>query len=125
MTEPSTESAERERLHAALEIVGDRWSLAIVEAVLSGRTRFGTLQDAVPGLAPNILSARLRHLAEAGVLVARPYQRRPARFDYEVTARGARLVRAIEALRDWDADPSGDDVCPTCGRPMPADTTWV
>lgn len=109
-------------------MVGDRWSLAIVDAVMSGNTRFGTLLDAIDGLAPNILSRRLRHLVDAQILVARPYQHRPPRFDYEITPRGARLLHAIEALGAWDEGAGADvDVCPTCGRPtaVGGPTTWV
>ena len=49
-------------LEAALERVGDRWSLLLVEALLAGPRRFNELGEAVPGIAPNILTDRLRRL---------------------------------------------------------------
>ncbi len=81
--------------------VGDRWSLPIVAVLLDGPARFNDVLDALPGLAPNILSRRLKHLAAEGILVARPYQRRPLRVRYELTARGAALAPAAGALADW------------------------
>ena len=98
-------------LAQALEVVGDRWSLAVVDAVLRGRHRFGQLLDAIDGLAPNILSRRLRHLEAAGLVVARAYQHRPPRFAYEPTDRARALAPVIAELRAWaGGDPeSGDD----------------
>ncbi|MCP5028429.1 MAG: helix-turn-helix transcriptional regulator [Actinomycetia bacterium] len=104
-------------LDRALEQVGDRWSLAIIEAVLAGHHRFGELESAIPGLAANILSQRLRHLEAAGVLTARPYQRRPPRFAYEATDRGRSLGPAIDALAAWG---TGE------GRPEPDEgVVWI
>ena len=65
-------------LEAALERVGDRWSLLIVEALLDGPRRFSELGEALPGIAPNILTDRLRRLEREGIVVATPYQQRPA-----------------------------------------------
>ena len=88
--------------------VGDRWSLPIVAVLLDGPRRFNDLLDALPGLAPNILSRRLKLLAAEGVLVARPYQKRPLRLRYELTAAGAALAPAAEALDRWSAQRTGD-----------------
>ena len=49
-------------LEAALDRVGDRWSLLLVEALLDGARRFGELREVLPGIAPNILTDRLRRL---------------------------------------------------------------
>ena len=59
-------------LAAALERVGDRWSLLLVEALLPGARRFGELSEAVPGIAPNILADRLRRLESGRVVGPRP-----------------------------------------------------
>ena len=67
-------------LSDALTTVGDRWTLMVVAALLDGPRRFGELQAQVSGIAPNVLSQRLRHLEHNGLLVARPYSRRPPRF---------------------------------------------
>src|SRR3954463_259610 len=82
-------------LHHALSRIGDKWSLLLVAALLDGPKRFGDLLEAAPGIAPNILSQRLRHLEREALVVARPYSERPPRFSYELTASGAELAGAL------------------------------
>jgi len=103
----------------ALARVGDRWTLLVVDALLSGPKRFGDLSDEISGLAPNILTSRLRHLEREALLVARPYSERPPRFVYELTASGHELAGALRLLADWGSrgsdDPEGlrHEVCGT------------
>jgi DNA-binding HxlR family transcriptional regulator len=111
-------------LAAALERVGDRWSLLVVEALLDGSRRFGELQDLLPAIAPNILTDRLRRLEREGVLVARPYQQRPPRMEYELTSAGHDLAGALRLLADWGArraegEPLRHELCGT-----PLDARW-
>jgi DNA-binding HxlR family transcriptional regulator len=94
---------ETSALGEALDRVGDRWTLLLVEALLDGPRRFGDLQEAVPRIAPNVLSQRLRHLERETLVVARPYSRRPPRFTYELTESGAELAGALRLLADWGA----------------------
>jgi DNA-binding HxlR family transcriptional regulator len=96
-TTPATALAE------ALERVGDRWTLLVIEALLAGPRRFGDLQDDVPGIAPNILTQRLRHLEREALVVSRPYSERPPRFVYELTSAGDELAGALRLLADWGA----------------------
>jgi DNA-binding HxlR family transcriptional regulator len=110
-------------LGTALDRVGDRWSLLLVEALLTGSRRFGELAEAVPGIAPNILSDRLRRLTRAGILVATPYSRRPVRMEYALTADGRELAGALHLLADWGVrhgatgEPLRHEVC---GTPLEA-----
>jgi DNA-binding HxlR family transcriptional regulator len=90
-------------LAEALERVGDRWTLLIVEALLDGPRRFGDLQEAVIGIAPNILTQRLRHLEREAIVLSRPYSERPPRLAYELTAAGGELAGALRLLSDWGA----------------------
>jgi DNA-binding HxlR family transcriptional regulator len=90
-------------LSEALERVGDRWTLLIVEALLDGPRRFGDLQEAVQGIAPNILTQRLRHLEREAIVLSRPYSERPPRLAYELSAAGAELAGALRLLADWGA----------------------
>ena len=94
-------------LEAALERIGDRWSPRIVEALLEGPRRYGDLQDAVAGIAPNILAVRLRRLEADGLLVATAYVERPPRFEYRLTAEGRALGGALRLLADWGARHGG------------------
>ena len=75
-------------LAAALERVGDRWSLLLIEALLDGPRRFGELSESVSGIAPNILSERLKRLEGERILRATPYSERPPRFTYALTDEG-------------------------------------
>jgi DNA-binding HxlR family transcriptional regulator len=90
-------------LELALERVGDRWSLLVVEALLEAPRRFNELQDVVAGIAPNILADRLRRLEREGVVLARPYQERPPRLEYSLSAAGRDLAGALRLLADWGA----------------------
>ena len=65
-------------LDRALTRVGDRWTLLLVEALLDGPLRYGELADAVTGIAPNILAARLKRLEQDGLVTATPYSRAAA-----------------------------------------------
>jgi DNA-binding HxlR family transcriptional regulator len=121
-------------LAAALDSVGDRWTLLVVEALLDGPRRFGDLQEALPGIAPNVLTHRLRRLESEGLAVAQPYSERPQRFVYELTDGGRELAGALRLLADWgarhrdSADPPRHDACgtpleahwwcPTCEHPV-------
>ena len=106
-------------LSEALKRVGDRWTLLIVEALLDGPRRFGDLEEKVEGIAPNILTQRLRHLEREAIVVSRPYSERPPRVAYELSASGAELAGALRLLSDWgarsadEAEPLRHSVCDT------------
>jgi len=123
MTDAPSTDRPRLPLEAALDRVGDRWSLLVVEALLDGPRRFGELGEILPGIAANILTDRLRRLERAGILRSSPYQERPTRLAYELTADGRALASALRLLADWGARRS-DDVEPlrhaTCGTPLEA-----
>ena len=127
----AAEPDEQSALERAVARVGDRWALLVVHALLEGARRFGELQERLPGIAPNVLSQRLKHLEREGVLVARPYSIRPPRFAYELTASGHELAGALRLLAQWGgADAGGAGLhhracgtalearwwCPTCDR---------
>ena len=133
MAGPTTRR-EPSPLEAALDRVGDRWSLLIVEALLDGPRRFNELSEAVAGIAPNILTDRLRRLERERIVVSMPYQQRPPRMSYSLTAAGQDLASALRVLGDWgargtpDAEPTRHGrcgtpletrwFCPTCGEPV-------
>ncbi len=126
-------------LGAALERVGDRWSLLLVERLLDGPARFNDLLAGVPGIAPNILSERLRRLERERVVHSVPYSARPVRMEYALTADGRDLASALRLLSDWggrrpvDGEASHEALrhdacgtslearwyCPTCERSVP------
>ena len=109
-------------LQTALDRVGDRWCLLVVESLLDGPLRFNDLQAALPGIAPNILSDRLKRLERERVLLARPYSERPLRLSYELTADGLELAGALRLLADWGSRADSSDALrhQTCGTPLEA-----
>jgi DNA-binding HxlR family transcriptional regulator len=113
---------ERSPLSEALAAVGDRWTLLLVEALLDGPRRFGELEAAVEGIAPNILTQRLKRLEQEGLAIAHPYSERPRRVVYELTAGGRELAGALRLLTDWGARHSGGEPVrhQACGTPLEA-----
>src|ERR1700761_2895834 len=85
---------------AALEIVGDRWSLLVVREVHFGNHRFSEIARHT-GAPRDRLAARLKALVAAGVLEQRPYQDSPPRLGYYLTAAGRDLVPVLQALLQW------------------------
>jgi DNA-binding HxlR family transcriptional regulator len=130
MAETGAESTAS-ALDAALGRVGDRWSFLVVETLLQGPRRFNDLAAAIPGIAPNILTDRLRRLEREGVVVGRTYSERPARVAYALTEDGQELAGVLRLLAAWGSGASGAEglrhftcgsllearwYCPTCAR---------
>jgi DNA-binding HxlR family transcriptional regulator len=84
----------------ALEVIGERWSLLIVRAVMHGNRRFGEIQGSL-GIARNVLSSRLERLIEEEILERRAYQESPPRHEYFLTEKGLDLWPALIALLHW------------------------
>ena len=112
-------------LDQALATVGDRWTLLVIAALLEGPRRFGELQEAIPGVATNVLTQRLRVLQEEGLISAEPYSTKPARYSYELSQAGSELAGALRLLADWagrhraDVEPLRHSVCGT-----PLEAAW-
>lgn len=87
-------------LAAALDVVGDRWTMLLLRELFGGARRFGELARALPGLSTALLSARLRDLERDG-LVRRGRPGRDGAGGYLLTAQGAELGDALAALAAW------------------------
>jgi DNA-binding HxlR family transcriptional regulator len=85
----------------SLELIGDRWTLLIVRDLLPGTRRFQDLLASLPGIAPNILSDRLKLMEEHELVSRRLYSEHPPRAEYELTAKGKDLGLVIGALAAW------------------------
>jgi len=119
-------------LEEAVARVGDRWTLLLVSALLDGPRRFNDLVDDVGGIAPNVLSQRLRQLEQHGIVVATPYSIRPPRFVYQLTGSGLELAGVLRLLAQWGAGQGPSSEAggaagggeplrhPACGTPMEA-----
>src|SRR5262249_50499555 len=84
-----------------LELIGDRWTLLIVRDLLPGTRRFQDLLESLPGVAPNILSDRLKLMEAPGLIGRRFYSAHPPRAEYELTAKGKELGVIVGALAAW------------------------
>ena len=100
-----TSEPEDDGLAAALEVVGQRWALRIVDRLLAGPSRYGDLQREL-AIPTNILATRLRELETAGVLYRLPLVHNSRA--YALTERGAALRETIEALRRWGGTNAAD-----------------
>lgn len=108
-------------LAAALARVGDRWTLLVIAALIEAPHRFNELLDAVPGLASNVASQRLKALVRDGIVVSRPYTERPRRVSYDLSASGRELAGALRLLAAWGAGSATETEAPrhvTCGTPL-------
>jgi DNA-binding HxlR family transcriptional regulator len=122
-----------------LEVIGERWSALILRDALLGIRRFEDFRARL-GISRTVLSTRLDTLVDHGVLERERYQRRPDRYEYVLTEKGADLWPALHALAEWGnryAAPDGKPrrfvhegcvgdltsavVCPDCQRPVAAD----
>ncbi len=84
----------------ALEHVGEWWSILILREAFNGRTRFDEFRDTL-GVAPNILTRRLKALVAAGLLERRRYCERPPRDEYVLTERGRDFRPVMLSLMNW------------------------
>ncbi len=122
MPQPRRSKAHTSPLADALDRVGDRWTLLTIAALLDGPLRFNELQHELEGIAPNVLSARLKALTEEALVVAQPYSDRPPRFVYELSEPGRELAGALRLLADWGARTGGGEPYrhEACGTPLEA-----
>ncbi len=89
------------RFHQASELIGRRWTGAIIFVMLKQRCRFTTLRDAIPDITDRMLSDRLQELEREGILVRTVVPESPVRVEYALTRKGRALARAVQAITDW------------------------
>ena len=107
-THPSTLSAFCPLFHNAVELIGRRWTGAIVRAMLAGRRRFSDISEAIPGLSDRLLSDRLKELEATGIVVRTVYPETPVRITYSLTPKGLALSQVMDAVAQWAYDWPGD-----------------
>ena len=87
--------------HRAIELIGRRWTGAILRAMLVGISRFSDLTETIPGLSDRMLSERLKELEAEGLAVRLVIPETPVRIEYHLTEKGRALESVIEAVSDW------------------------
>ncbi len=89
------------RYHRAIELVGRRWTGAIIRSLLAGRIRFTDIAQSVPGLSDRLLSERLKELEAEGIVDRHVFPETPVRIEYQLTAKGRALEGVVETITEW------------------------
>ena len=92
------------RFHRASELIGRRWTGAIIFVLIKSRCRFATLRDAIPDITDRMLSERLQELETEGIVERTVVPDTPVRVEYALTRKGRELAAAIKAITDWAHD---------------------
>jgi DNA-binding HxlR family transcriptional regulator len=89
------------RFHRAVELIGGRWTGAVIQLLFHGRMRFAELRAAIPDISDRMLSERLRELEEEGIVARTVIPETPVRVEYELTEKGRALEQALAAVGRW------------------------
>jgi DNA-binding HxlR family transcriptional regulator len=90
------------KYHQAIELIGRRWTGAIVSVLIHSKTlRFGEIAEAVPELSDRLLSERMKELERHGIVMRTVHPGRPVRVEYELTEMGRELAPAVRELERW------------------------
>ncbi len=89
------------RFHHAVELIGSRWTGAIIRTLLQGKTRYALIKAAIPDLTDRMLSERLRSLETEGLVTRRVIPETPVRVEYELTEKGRSLEKALSEIGIW------------------------
>ena len=113
MASPASPPELCARFHRASELIGRRWTGAIIFCLLKSTCRFATLRDAIPEITDRMLSDRLQELEQEGIVQRTVIPDMPVRVEYALTRKGRALGTAVDAIADWahkwtEAE-SGDD----------------
>jgi DNA-binding HxlR family transcriptional regulator len=87
--------------HRAVELIGRRWTGAVLRAMLAGISRFSDLTETIPGLSDRMLSERLKELEAEGLVLRVVIPETPVRIEYHLTEKGRALESVIEAVSGW------------------------
>jgi DNA-binding HxlR family transcriptional regulator len=97
------------RFHKAVELIGRRWTGAVIQILMRGATRYADLRDSVPDISDRMLSERLQELEEEGIVIRRVIPETPVRVEYELTPKGRALEPALGAIGRWAEHWIGDE----------------
>ena len=89
------------QFHRASELIGRRWTGAIIFVLLKARCRFAVLRDAIPDITDRMLSERLQELEQEGIVERTVLPETPLRVEYALTKKGRALATAIDAIAEW------------------------
>jgi DNA-binding HxlR family transcriptional regulator len=116
------------RFHRAIELIGSRWTGAIIQTLLQGKTRYALIKSAIPDITDRMLSERLRSLEAEDLVTRWVIADTPVRVEYELTEKGRSLQKALHEIGAWaeqwiplDSPPENSS---TDNLPAPSDSTY-
>ena len=89
------------QFHAAIELIGRRWTGAVIYLLLKKRRRFAELRDSIPDITDRMLSERLQELEQEGIVARTVIPETPVRVEYSLTKKGRALAAAVDAIGEW------------------------
>ncbi len=89
------------RFHRAIELIGSRWTGAILQTLLQGKCRYASIKAAVPDITDRMLSERLRSLEAEGLVAREVIPDTPVRVEYQLTKKGRELQDALREIGNW------------------------
>jgi len=87
--------------HRASELIGRRWTGAIIYVLLKARCRFATLREAIPDITDRMLSERLQELEHCGIVERTVIPETPVRVEYSLTKKGRALMPVMSSIAEW------------------------
>ncbi|MEZ4520236.1 MAG: helix-turn-helix domain-containing protein [Thermomicrobiales bacterium] len=93
-----------EKYHHAVELIGRRWTGAIIRAMLNGAKHFSELTATIPGLSDRLVSVRLKELEAEGIVERIVIPDKPVRIEYLLTQKGKALDSVVQAVDSWAED---------------------
>lgn len=103
----SDESVRKSRIYKkcplsrTLYAIGDSWTLLVLRDLFDGKLRFNQIAESLTFISPNVLSSRLKHLEQEGIVERHMYSQHPPRAEYVLTTKGEALRPLLQAMRKW------------------------
>ena len=103
MSDPGSSQTQQvcSRFHRAIELIGSRWTGAILQTLLQGKTRYAVIKAAIPDITDRMLSERLRSLESEELVSRHVVPETPVRVEYELTTKGRELQDALREIGNW------------------------
>ena len=98
-------------LSSTVQVLGDKWTPLIIEALSSGPLRFGQLSHQTGGVCPRTLSKRLAFLEETGIITKKTFAEIPPHTEYTLTEKGRKLLPILKSMIEWSRQYAPEDLC--------------
>lgn len=92
------------RFHKAVELIGRRWTGAVLQTLMEGPQRFGDLRSGVPEISDRMLSERLKELESEGIVLREVSTDTPVRVVYRLTEKGRGLEEPLRSIQSWASE---------------------